>query len=443
MRKQLAKQNRSLLLFLLLFFVSINSYADWKLVKQLDATYATFVTKSGNILLSDFRIERDGGIYISTNEGDTWTKTNAKDYNYNKFVEVGNYIFAIGYGANIARSADGGHTWTECTYANAVRDIFSEDNMPYTVCYACAYHKNKLYVADFCGGGILYSEDFAQTWKRTDLSSLKYKAEDDDGAPVENTENIYQLVSYKGKLYAFGVYFVFCLDETNNTWKTISDKSNFMAVSTIFDNTLLLGRSVPNDDFKTPFILTLEDEDKWGSLPRPTGIMDNNIRAMASDDTYIYVGLQKGGLFYTSNKGNKWVNFSQGYPKMEQMGNIYLTPTQLFATTNYIYVSVYEPQGVSKKSGLYRFKKTELTPAAGIERANRNKNISIYIDGYTLCSNIEDNVTIDIFDVNGIKRTIALINGKANISFLNNGVYTYKLCIGNYVYKGKLVKHSR
>ena len=47
--------------------------------------------------------------------------------------------------------------------------------------------------------------------------------------------------------------------------------------------------------FKTPFILTLEDEDKWGSLPRPTGIMDNNIRAMASDDTYIYVGLQKRG----------------------------------------------------------------------------------------------------------------------------------------------------
>ena len=39
-----------------------------------------------------------------------------------------------------------------------------------------------------------------------------------------------KLVSYKGKLYAFGVYFVFCLDETNNTWKTISDKSNFMAV---------------------------------------------------------------------------------------------------------------------------------------------------------------------------------------------------------------------
>ena len=60
-----------------------------------------------------------------------------------------------------------------------------------------------------------------------------------------------------------------------------------------------------------------------------------------------------------------------------------------------------------------------------------------------LCSNIEDNVTIDIFDVNGIKRNIALINGKANISFLNNGVYTYKLCIGNNVYKGKLVKHSR
>ena len=63
MRKQLAKQNRSLLLFLLLFFVSINSYADWEQVKQLDATYATFVTKSGNILLSDFRIEMEASTF--------------------------------------------------------------------------------------------------------------------------------------------------------------------------------------------------------------------------------------------------------------------------------------------------------------------------------------------------------------------------------------------
>ena len=69
--------------------------------------------------------------------------------------------------------------------------------MPYTVCYAATYHNNKLYVADFCGGGIIYSEDFGKTWKNTDLSSLKYVAEEEDGSSVENTENVYQMVSYK------------------------------------------------------------------------------------------------------------------------------------------------------------------------------------------------------------------------------------------------------
>lgn len=69
MEKHFIQQNRLLLLILSILFVFTDSYADWKLVKQLDATYATFVTKSGNLLLSDFRIEKDRGIYISKDEG--------------------------------------------------------------------------------------------------------------------------------------------------------------------------------------------------------------------------------------------------------------------------------------------------------------------------------------------------------------------------------------
>ena len=123
-----------------------------------------------------------------------------------------------------------------------------------------------------------------------------------------------------------------------------------MAVSTIFNNTLLLGRSVPNDDFKTPFIVTLDDGEKWGELPRPSGLMDNNIRAMASDATNIYIGLQKGGFYYTPNSGTKWFNISQGLPNMGYTTELFLTPTQIFTTKDYIYVSIYEPQGDSKKS---------------------------------------------------------------------------------------------
>ena len=440
MEKHFIQQNRLLLLILSILFVFTDSYADWKLVKQLDATYATFVTKSGNLLLSDFRIDKDGGIYISKDEGKSWVKTNATDYNYNKFIEVDNHIFAIGYGANIACSSDEGNTWAEYSYADAVKDVISEDNMPYTVAYAAAYHNNKLYLADFCGGGIIYSEDFGKTWKNTDLASLKYTMKDDDGSSVENTENIYQLVSFKGKLYAFGVYFVFCLDETTNKWKTISDRSNFMAVSTIFNNTLLLGRSVPNDDFKTPFIVTLDDGEKWGELPRPSGLMDNNIRAMASDATNIYIGLQKGGFYYTPNSGTKWFNISQGLPNMGYTTELYLTPTQIFTTKDYIYVSIYEPQGDSKKSGLYRFNKSELPNPTAIEKTNGTDDASLRIVGNTLYTNTNDNATITIFNINGTQRNIALTNGKADISILEKGIYTYRIHSRDSVIKGKFVK---
>lgn len=440
MKKHFTLRNRLVLLIISVCFIFTNAHADWKLIKQLDATYATFITKGGNILLSDFRIEKDGGIYISTDEGQTWTKTNAKDYNYNRFIEVDNHLFAFGYGAKIAYSSDEGKTWSEYSYADAVKNIISEENMPYTVCYAATYHNSKLYVADFCGGGIIYSEDFGKTWKNTDLSSLKYVAEEEDGSSVENTENIYQMVSYKGKLYAFGVYFIFRLDESTNKWNVISDKSNFMAVSTIFNNTLLLGRSVPNDDFNTPFILTLDSNEEWNSLPRPTGIMDNNIRAMSSDVNNIYIGLQKGGFYYTPNKGTNWYNISKGLPNMGNIGTLYLTPTQIFTNKDYVYVSIYEPQGDSKKSGLYRFDKSELPGSTAIEKTTATEDISIRISENALYVSSNKNLTISVFNIDGTKMNITLVNGKADISTLKRGIYTYKLLCGNRTFRGKFVR---
>ena len=99
----------------------------WKQVCKLPATNAFYITNSGNMLLADYLFDMNGGIYISTDKGNSWEKTDVQDYNYNYFVENENYIFAAGYSAHIARSADDGLTWEVISYADAVEE---EDHRP-------------------------------------------------------------------------------------------------------------------------------------------------------------------------------------------------------------------------------------------------------------------------------------------------------------------------
>ena len=119
---------------------------------------------------------------------------------------------------------------------------------------------------------------------------------------------------------------------------------------------------------------------------------------------------------------------------------LYLTPTQIFTTKDYIYVSIYEPQGDSKKSGLYRFSKSELPNPTAIEKTNRTEDASLHIVGNTLYTNTNDNATITIFNINGTQRNIALTNGKADISMLEKGIYIYTIHSNDSVLKGKFVK---
>ena len=119
---------------------------------------------------------------------------------------------------------------------------------------------------------------------------------------------------------------------------------------------------------------------------------------------------------------------------------LFLTPTPDFHNQRLHLRSIYEPQGDSKKSGLYRFSKSELPNPTAIEKTNRTEDASLRIVGNTLYTNTNDNATITIFNINGTQRNIALINGKADISFLEQGIYTYKIHSRDSVIKGKFVK---
>lgn len=323
----------------------------WKKVYNLPATNAFYITESGNMLIADYRFDMDGGIYVSTNDGQTWEKNAVQDKNYNLFIENDSYIFAAGAGGYIARSADDGLSWELHNYGPAVEELLG-GNLAYTVCYAMTFHDGKLFVGDFSGGGIVYSEDNGETWNKTDVAPLSYEVEG-----KEIVENIYNLVSYNGDLYAFGVYLIFKYLPEENSWELIREDSNFMAISTFYQGKMCTARSVMHDGETIPFIETLDENGVWGQLPRPETV-DNNIRAMHADGKDLVVGMAISGLYYTDDAGETWYTINDGIP---YNSGTYFTPMFFQSDEEYIYLAAYEPDfATTQNSGLYRLAKADL-----------------------------------------------------------------------------------
>ena len=438
MDKHFYKRSIFISALMLLSMLTSSVYAQWQRVQFFDAAYSGYVTKSGNLLVSDYQFYGDGGIFISEDGGHSWEKTLVMDYAYNKFYAYGDYIYALGYGAHIARSEDEGKTWKLCNYRETLDGIMDAEDMDATVAYGITEHKGKLYVADFSGGGVIYSEDYGDTWKRTDVESLKYSV---DGGQ-SYTENIYQLVSFKDHLYAFGVFYVFEYNEAEDKWIPVRDDSNFMAVSTIHDGNLYCGRSCPNDDPDAAFLEMTSDFNEWTILRGPQELITRNVRVLASDDKYIYVATQDRGAFMYDTSTNKWYNLCDGYPELNPgdpaFKGQYMSPTQIFTDEENVYLIIYDfPGSQSMAAGLYKFPKEELERRTSITEVEISS--SFYIDGDNIIFNEEDVRDVVIYDISG--KQVIRNNGstQVNISILKQGIYVIEAVTSTTKIRGKII----
>lgn len=422
-------QLAALVCLLLMVCPMANAEAKWELFKQLDATHSVHITKSGVMLLSDYNYDRKGGIYYSTDKGATWTKAGIADYNYNKFFETDEYVFALGYSGRIARSDDEGKTWEILNYTLPLKGLVPDEDLEYTACYGMAYHKGKLFIGDFVGGGVLYSEDMGETWNLTDRTSLSVALPDNPETKADKdnkaVENIYNVVSFNGNLYAFGLYCIYKYVEESNSWQVIRYDSNFMAQATIFKDRLYCGRSTPNETIDSPFLEWTYDGEEWGWSARPEGQVDTNVRTIGHDDNNLYVGLQTRGMYYSVDEGDTWINISEGLPYMNDfVTDMYISPLQIVTDDEYIYVAMFEHMFSNRKvSGLYRMAKKDLPQGTGIDNLPALRDNGVYVDGNSL--RFEGNATVTVTDAAGKEQPVTVQTGRADISRLAKGVYVY------------------
>ena len=438
MRKHYSLCMRIVALVCLLSLISLEAAAQWKLLKSLPATHAMFITKSGNMLMSDFDPSRKGGIFISKDKGETWEKRDIADYNYCGFYEFENYVFAIGYAGRIARSADSGETWELINYTLPLKEngVFDDQLSESAWCTSMEWFNGKLYITDYTGGGVLYSEDMGESWKMTDLESLRVRE-------VEGkmyVDNLYNLESFNGKLYLFGAFFTFEFVESDMKWVQKRNDSNFMAQSTVFNNKMYCGRSIMNQTEKAPFLERTADGETWEWVPRPEGQLDNNVRELYNEGKNLYVGLQSSGLYYTDNEGQSWAKISEGLPIYNaDYPDQYISPLTITSDDEYLYVAMFEFG--RDDSGIYRMAKKDLPPTVtSIDNLSANPDFKVYADESYLYISGNRDAVVSVFDVYGKKMNVVAQDGLANIQHLASGVYVFEISSKDGKAVGKFLK---
>lgn len=394
-----------------LLLTSLASFAQWKQVLEFPTAQAVFVTKSGNVLASNYMEDYTGGIMVSGDHGETWTKTDAEDYNYNFFVEGEGEIYATGTGCILSRSTDNGKTWQKVDYSEAAAPLAPKGKVEYCTCYGATFLGNRLYIADFMCG-VFYTDDHGETWHATNHSGLTIN----DGYD-SYIENLYALAVVKDKLYAFGLYNVYRYNETTDRWMTIRD-SNCMAVNTMYNDTLVCGRAIMDNSEDAGFLLWTTNGTRWGTVERPQGQPDNYVRALTNDNRTIYVGLLTNGFYYTSDFGKTWKEMSEGLPRMNDSSYYFLI--SLANDNDYVYAAIYASKATVKESGIYRISKADMLPA-GVSLPTASDDVDIRIDNGTLTVQGSFERAC-ITELSG-RMVASITSGVIDLSVLPKGIY--------------------
>lgn len=419
-----------------LLFGSPCAKAQWEPVVLHHGVWGLYVTPSGNILYADYRFDGSGGIYTSTDGGATFEKTFDKDHTYNRFYQFGELIYATGNGAKIARSDNDGKTWALLDYSTPDGEEITDAE--YTACYGMAEKDERLYLADF-GAGILYSDDYGDTWHFTDRTSLA-KACGGTGEKDEKgnlfTENFYTPYVFKDKVYEFGANYICRYDEDKDQWSRVRAGSNFMVSLAERNDTLFCGRSVDDYNLGNPFLQYTTDGETWTPVGRPEGQANNYVRSLVAHGNLLFVGHIRDGVYVSDDGGATYVTINEGLPVLSQVSDIYLPPLEMVVTDDYLYASLFDAPDDATKGGLYRFPLSQLPSHINEVKATFGK--VRFSEGSLVLDGTADKV--EIYDLAGASRLTASHTSRVDLASLPSGTYVYKVVKGKDSMKGKIAK---
>ena len=373
-------------------------HAQWVQTTQLyGVSFITCFTKSGSNLFAG----TGAGVYLSTNNGTSWTAVNngLTFPNVEALALIGTNLFAATVGGGgiggLFLSTNNGTSWVNTGLTNKF-------------VVALAVHGTNLFVAD--NESVFRTTSNGTSWAIANTGSTNSSTQ----ALAVIDSNIFALTNFQGILLS-----------TNNCVSWTKVKNDGMWELAVIDTNLFAadGQGVS---------LSKDRGASWTAVN--TGLAYPVVQSFAVSGKNLFAGTGGGGVFLTTNKGTSWTAVNTGLPQYTSVKVLDVCGTDLFACAD---------------NGIYRRPLLEMV--TGVEKISNNLPTHFSLEqnypnpfnpSTTIKYSIPNSqfVTLKIFDMLG-REVATLVNqmkapGNYEVKFdggkLSSDVYIYKMQADNY-----------
>jgi hypothetical protein len=271
-----------------------NSEAQW--VQASSGINATLTIYSLTALGSNIYAGSDSGVYISTNNGTSWTKTVLNNKVVYSLATIGTVIFAGTGSSGVYSSSNNGANWTQTTLNNQT-------------IYSLATSGNNIF-AGASGNGVYISTNIGVNWALSSLGSHTILSLAASGA------NIYAGASLSG---------IYRSTNSGTNWvqttlNNISVKSLAIMGSYFFAGSYSL--------LSATGIYRSTDGGTWTQI----GLSPFTVLAIGVSGSNIFAGTSNGGYLSTNN-GTNWIIKNQGFSTVPHIEAFLIANNYIFAGT--------------------------------------------------------------------------------------------------------------
>lgn len=407
--------------------------AQWEPTGFTQNLWTLCQAENGNLIAAEDVYPDLGNLFVSQDDGVTWTEASTTPYSYGSNLVVGESVYMGGNGGNVAISHDNGITWEISNFL----DLFpgADPNMPII---GIEFHNGRVY-ASLLTYGIVYSEDQGQTWHLTDVDSLMVPNPDNNGKWT------YNLRSFNGKLYNIGAFGIWEYDETADLWTQV-DGTWYGFNSEVVDDTLYIvynAQGIPDG------IRYTTDFQSWNTMPLPAGV-DTSSSFLKYYNGAFFLGSVMNPIFYTLDNGTTWTEYSEGLPNYEPVPEltIYANPMNLVFDGDTMYVGLYSDDINALPAGVYKAPVPE-DVIMGVDEIAESYQVAVYPNPATNYVTFEFskdgiiNANLQVTDAMGRVVLHKSITDNHSLTIKtdawSSGIYFYSIVGKNLKTSGKLI----
>ena len=274
--------------------------------------YAMTVSPNGTKGTNIFAGSSGGGVFLSTNNGNSWKLIGLKNVDVVSLAVSGTHVFAGTNGSGIFISDDNGKTWREAEIPLQRPNIFAFAVVP-------GSDGNATIFAGTFYDGVYRSTDYGSHWVNTSDQKL----------PTE----ISCLAFRDSILYAGSLVSTYCSSDSGASWKVsegVSDVHAFAISPTVDGGQDLFAGSI----IATGVWLSTDVHSRWASVSN--GLKNLNVWSLGistskNGKSILFAGTE-GGIYYSPSNGKKWTPANVGLTNMN-IRTIAVTDKYIFVGT--------------------------------------------------------------------------------------------------------------